>query len=224
MRALVVVNHQATTMSQWVRDVLLAALRHDLKVEVAETNHRGHAVELGRQARTDGVELVIAAGGDGTVNEVVNGLLDDQAGPSVPDLAIVPAGSTNVFARNLGLPEDPVEAILNRTWRPALTVIGAAGFPSIDSVGNVLRPKTSFKLSMRIPPTVDAHEATRAMQRALTLDPPYDAKVTFDPDWGATGWMRRTLHPGCSGRSTRPPSAFTASKRRGSAKGAPSRS
>ncbi len=110
MRALVVVNYQATTMSQRVRDVLLAALRHDLKVEVAETDHRGHAVELGRQARTDGVELVIAAGGDGTVNEVVNGLLDDEAGPTVPDLAIVPAGSTNVFARNLGLPEDPVEA------------------------------------------------------------------------------------------------------------------
>ena len=59
MRALVVVNHQATTMSQWVRDVLLAALRHDLKVEVAETNHRGHAVELGRRARSDGIELVL---------------------------------------------------------------------------------------------------------------------------------------------------------------------
>jgi diacylglycerol kinase family enzyme len=110
MRALIVVNHQATTMSQRVRDVLLAALRHDLKVDVAETAHRGHAVELGRQARSDGVELVIAAGGDGTVNEVVNGLLHDQAGTTVPDLAIVPAGSTNVFARNLGLPADPVEA------------------------------------------------------------------------------------------------------------------
>ena len=83
---------------------------------------------------------------------------------------------------------DAVEGILNRTWRPALSVIGAAGFPSIDSAGNVLRPKTSFQLSMRIPPIVDAERATRAMQRALTADPPYNAKVTFDPDWGATGW------------------------------------
>jgi diacylglycerol kinase family enzyme len=111
MRALVVVNHQATTTSPRTRDVLLAALRHDLKVDVAETNHRGHAVELARQARDDGLDLVVAVGGDGTVNEVVNGLLDDGAtGAGVPDLALVPGGSTNVLARNLGMPEDPVEA------------------------------------------------------------------------------------------------------------------
>ncbi|MGH8824041.1 MAG: diacylglycerol/lipid kinase family protein [Jiangellaceae bacterium] len=109
MRALVVVNHRATTTSQRTRDVLLAALRHDLKLDVAETGHRGHAVDLARQARSDGLDLVVAFGGDGTVNEVVNGLLD-ESGRRVPDLAIVPGGSTNVLARNLGLPEDPVEA------------------------------------------------------------------------------------------------------------------
>ena len=110
MRALVIVNRKATTTSQRTLEVLLAALQHDLKVEVAKTTHRGHAVELGRQARTDGLDLVIAVGGDGTVNEVVNGLLDDTVDAAIPDLAIVPGGSTNVFARNLGLPEDPVEA------------------------------------------------------------------------------------------------------------------
>lgn len=110
MRALVVVNHSATTTSPRTRDVLLAALRHDLKVEVAETTHRGNAVELGRQARGDGLDLVVAVGGDGTINEVVNGLLGDGVGPGVPDLAIVPGGSTNVLARNLGIPADPVEA------------------------------------------------------------------------------------------------------------------
>ncbi|HEU0214424.1 MAG TPA: diacylglycerol kinase family protein [Jiangellaceae bacterium] len=110
MRALVIVNHNATTTSRRTRDVLLAALRHDLKLDVVETGHRGHAVELGRQARGDGLDLVVAVGGDGTVNEVVNGLLDDTSGHRVPDLAIVPGGSTNVLARNLGLPEDPVEA------------------------------------------------------------------------------------------------------------------
>ncbi|MGH8775993.1 MAG: diacylglycerol/lipid kinase family protein [Jiangellaceae bacterium] len=110
MRALVVVNHSATTTSRRTRDVLLAALRHDLKVEVAETTHRGNAVELARRARDAGLDLVVAVGGDGTVNEVVNGLLHDGVGPGVPDLAIVPGGSTNVLARNLGIPEDPVEA------------------------------------------------------------------------------------------------------------------
>ena len=83
---------------------------------------------------------------------------------------------------------DPVEGILNRTWRPALAVTGAAGFPSIDSAGNVLRPKTTFKLSMRIPPTVDGKMATSAMRKALTEKPPYNAKVSFDADCGATGW------------------------------------
>ncbi len=111
MRALVVVNHRATTTSRRTRDVLLAALRYDLKLDVEETGHRGHAVELAREARRDGLDLVVAVGGDGTVNEVVNGLLaDDASGHRVPDLAIVPGGSTNVLARNLGLPEDPVEA------------------------------------------------------------------------------------------------------------------
>jgi acetylornithine deacetylase/succinyl-diaminopimelate desuccinylase-like protein len=83
---------------------------------------------------------------------------------------------------------DPVEGILNRTWRPALAVTGAAGFPTIDSAGNVLRPKTTFKLSMRIPPTVDGERATHALRRALTEQPPYSARVTFTADWGASGW------------------------------------
>jgi len=83
---------------------------------------------------------------------------------------------------------DPVEGILARTWRPALSVTGAAGFPSIDSAGNVLRPKTTFKLSLRIPPTVDGERATHQMTKLLTENVPYNAKVTFEADWGATGW------------------------------------
>jgi acetylornithine deacetylase/succinyl-diaminopimelate desuccinylase-like protein len=83
---------------------------------------------------------------------------------------------------------DPVEAILAKTWRPALSVTGGAGLPSIDAAGNVLRPKTTLKLSMRIPPTVNAEEASAAMKRALESDPPCNAKVTFQSDWGAKGW------------------------------------
>jgi acetylornithine deacetylase/succinyl-diaminopimelate desuccinylase-like protein len=90
---------------------------------------------------------------------------------------------------------DPVEAILNRTWRPALSVTGAAGFPSIDSAGNVLRPKTIFKLSLRLPPTVDGNEATATLKHLLEDRPPYNARVTFDADWGATGWNAAATAP-----------------------------
>jgi len=92
------------------------------------------------------------------------------------------------FAHAMPTTTDPVEGILNRTWRPALSVTGAAGFPSIDSAGNVLRPRTTFKLSLRLPPTVDGQLATERLKRLLEADPPYDARVRFDADWGASGW------------------------------------
>jgi diacylglycerol kinase family enzyme len=110
MRALLVVNPASTTASPRTREVLLAALEGELKLDIVQTTHRAHATELGRQARRDGLELVIALGGDGTVNEVVNGLLDDGPHADVPDLAVVPGGGANVFARALGIPRDPVEA------------------------------------------------------------------------------------------------------------------
>lgn len=79
-------------------------------MEVAETRRRGHAAELAHRAVDRGVELVVALGGDGTVNEVVNGLLASAAPEAVPALAVVPGGSTNVFARAVGVPREPVEA------------------------------------------------------------------------------------------------------------------
>jgi diacylglycerol kinase family enzyme len=105
-----VVNPAATTTSARTREVLASALEADLKLEVAHTRHRGHAAELARQARDDGLDLVVVLGGDGTVNEVVNGLLCDGPYPDVPALAVVPGGGTNVFSRALGVPRDPVEA------------------------------------------------------------------------------------------------------------------
>jgi diacylglycerol kinase family enzyme len=110
MRALLVVNPAATTTTRKGRDVLVRALASELKVEVEETSHRGHAAALACRGARDGVDVVVALGGDGTVNEVVNGLLTDGARPGLPLLAVVPGGSTNVFARMLGLPEDPIEA------------------------------------------------------------------------------------------------------------------
>ncbi len=83
-----------------------------MKLEVVTTEYRGHARDLGRLAAdSDDVDLVVALGGDGTVNEVVNGLLHNGPDPDrLPRLAVVPGGSTNVFARALGLPNDAVEA------------------------------------------------------------------------------------------------------------------
>ncbi|MER5883602.1 diacylglycerol kinase family protein [Streptomyces sp. NPDC001941] len=112
MRALLVVNPAATTTSARVRDVLIHALASEMKLEAVTTEYRGHARDLGRRAaESRDIELVVALGGDGTVNEVVNGLLHDGPDPEgLPRLAVVPGGSTNVFARALGLPNDPVEA------------------------------------------------------------------------------------------------------------------
>lgn len=114
MRALLVVNPQATATSARERDVLIRALGSDLKVDLAETTHRGHAIELGQQAVEEALDLVVVLGGDGTINEVVNGLLGSGQwrGPSeeTPALAVVPGGSTNVFSRALGIDRDPVVA------------------------------------------------------------------------------------------------------------------
>src|SRR5215218_4966343 len=111
MRALLVVNPFATTTSARTREVLASALEGELKLDVVRTDRRGHAADLARQARVEGLDVVVALGGDGTVNEVVNGLLGrDGPGDDVPALAVVPGGGTNVFARALGIPRDPVEA------------------------------------------------------------------------------------------------------------------
>jgi diacylglycerol kinase family enzyme len=110
MRALLVVNPSATTTSARTRDVLVRALTTEVKLDVAQTDHRGHAFELGRRAAREGVDVVVTLGGDGTVNEVVNGLLTTGPRHDLPHLAVVPGGSTNVFARAVGLPRDLVEA------------------------------------------------------------------------------------------------------------------
>ncbi len=115
MRALLVVNPNATTTTERGRDILVRALRSQVDLEVAYTQRKGHGVELARDAARQGFDLVVTLGGDGTVNEAVNGLMTFDAGPSAgraqerPALAVVPGGSTNVFARALGLPSDWAE-------------------------------------------------------------------------------------------------------------------
>jgi acetylornithine deacetylase/succinyl-diaminopimelate desuccinylase-like protein len=84
--------------------------------------------------------------------------------------------------------KDPVELILNRTWRAALAVTGADGLPPIESAGNVQRPFTSLKLSLRLPPIVDAERASATLKHTLETDVPHSANVSFEADSAATGW------------------------------------
>ncbi|ADD44797.1 diacylglycerol/lipid kinase family protein [Stackebrandtia nassauensis] len=110
MTALLIVNPKATTTSERARDILVRALGTAVDLNVGYTRRRGHATSLARQAVAEGMDLVVTLGGDGTVNEVVNGLLEAGKGPDeTPRLAVVPGGSTNVFARALGMPVDWVD-------------------------------------------------------------------------------------------------------------------
>jgi len=93
---------------------------------------------------------------------------------------------------------DPTQALLNRTWAPTLSVTGADGFPELKNAGNVLRPYTAFKLSLRLPPLVDGNRAAAELKTLLEDNAPYNAKVTFGADGrvgaqGATGWNAPSL-------------------------------
>jgi diacylglycerol kinase family enzyme len=138
MRALVVVNPAATSTTAAMRDALVRTLAGDLKLDVVETSHRGHARELGAAAAAGGMDLVVSVGGDGTVNEVVNGLLEHGPAPHLPVLAVVPGGSTNVFSRALGRSRDPITAtaeILDslRAGRTRLISLGSASAAGTDT-------------------------------------------------------------------------------------------
>ena len=91
--------------------------------------------------------------------------------------------------------EDAGELILNRTWRPALSVTGAAGLPAPAQAGNVLRPMTTLKLSLRLPPTCDATVAAMHLKSLLERDPPYGATVRFEADQASSGWNAPALKP-----------------------------
>ena len=95
------------------------------------------------------------------------------------------AGSSSF---TLPMTTDPLEALLGRTWRPTLSVTGADGLPALKDAGNVLRPYTAFKLSLRFPPLIDAGAAVQELKALLEDNAPYNAKVTFESAGGASGW------------------------------------
>jgi diacylglycerol kinase family enzyme len=113
MRAVLIVNPTATSTTAAGRDLLAHALKSRLQLTVEHTTYRGHGGEIARAAAQDGVDLVVVHAGDGTVSNVVNGLLGPPGSlptAPVPAVAIVPGGSANVLARSLGIATDPVDA------------------------------------------------------------------------------------------------------------------
>ena len=109
-------------------------------------------------------------------------------GSSVSAMFPFQAGAAPVTGENDAL-------LLNRTWRPQLEITGAAGLPSLDQAGNVLRPLTAVQLSLRLPPTVDPDRAMACVKALLEKDPPYGATVRFEPSLGASGWNAPALVP-----------------------------
>jgi diacylglycerol kinase family enzyme len=122
---LIIVNPYATTVSDRLRNLVVYALQGRYEVEAVSTEAQNHATEIGLEARDGGYDIVVAFGGDGTLNEVVNGL----AGTDVP-VSVLPGGSTNVVCRTLGIPSDVVDATehllsLADEWAPRRIDLGA---------------------------------------------------------------------------------------------------
>ena len=120
-------------------------------------------------------------------------ILGDSVWKRFPWASCCSEGSAGLFAQPVT--KDPVEVILNRTWRAALAVTGADGLPTLQSAGNVQRPFTALKLSLRLPPLIDGARAAAEMKKILETDPPYSAGVTFEYTSAATGWNAPATAP-----------------------------
>ncbi len=160
MRALLIANPRATSTNPFRQDVIVRALASEIDLEVVETRYRGHAEALAAGAVTAGQDLVITLGGDGTVNEAVNGLVRPTGGrpaagaaDELPALAPIPGGNANVFARAVGLPADPIDATGH--------VLAAISHKTTRTVGLGLAGDRYFTCSAGL--GVDA-EVVRAME------------------------------------------------------------
>jgi diacylglycerol kinase family enzyme len=175
----VIVNPHETTVSDRLRDVVVYALRGRFDVDAVDTEARGHATELCREAAHEGYDLVVAFGGDGTVNEAANGLL----GSPTP-LCCLPGGSANVFAKILGIPGDLIDATehllaMADEWRPRKLDLGtvngrcftfASGLGLDASV--VERVDANPALKARLGPYYFAWVALTTVSRRYLIRPP----------------------------------------------------
>ncbi len=178
-RMLVIVNPYATTMSDRVKSLVVYALQGRYDVHAVDTKARGHAIELCREAAHEGYDVVVAFGGDGTVNEAANGLV----GSATP-LTCLPGGATNVYCRMLGIPADVVDATehllgLADDWRERAVDLGrlddrrftfSAGMGLDASV--VERVDSNPRLKARFGPWYFAHSAVRTFLRRYLVRPP----------------------------------------------------
>jgi len=149
------------------------------------------------------------------LRQLLSRLEDPETGRVLPEYlhAEIPAQrieQTRMVAEELGdkiyqaypfhgktapMADNNVDRMLNRTWRPALSVTGVDGMPALENAGNVLRPYTALKLSMRLPPTLNADEATAQMKQTLEANPPHGAQVEFNTDQAASGWNAPAVAP-----------------------------
>jgi diacylglycerol kinase family enzyme len=178
-RMLIIVNPYATTVSDRLRNLVVYALQGRYEVDAVDTEARGHATELCREAGHEGYDVVVAFGGDGTVNEAANGLL----GSPTP-LCCLPGGSANVFAKMLGIPGDVVDATehllaMADDWRPRkvdLGVVNGRCFTFSSGLGLdasvVERVDANPKLKARLGPWFFTWVAVSTVLRRYQLSPP----------------------------------------------------
>jgi diacylglycerol kinase family enzyme len=178
-RMLVIVNPYATTVSNRLRHLVVYALQGRYEVDAVDTEARGHATELCREAAHEGYDIVVAFGGDGTVNEAANGLL----GSPTP-LSCLPGGSANVFGKMLGIPGDPVDATehllaMADDWRPRkvdLGVVNGRCFTFASGLGLdasvVERVDANPRMKARLGPWFFTWVAVSTFLRRYVVRPP----------------------------------------------------
>ena len=188
-RMLIIVNPYATTVSDRLRNLVVYALQGRFEVEAVSTEAQNHATEIGREVRDHGYDVVVAFGGDGTLNEVANGL----AGTDVP-VAMLPGGSTNVVCRTLGIPNDVVDATehllsLADDWAPR----------KID-LGKVDERHFVFACGVGIDATVvervDAHPKLKAQGRPLLLQLGRRSRPSTASTWSTRSGCGSTVDGG----------------------------
>ncbi len=178
-RMLIIVNPYASTVSDRLRHLVVYALQGRFEVDAVDTEARGHATELCREAAHEGYDVVVAFGGDGTVNEAANGLL----GSPTP-LSCLPGGSANVFGKMLGIPGDPVDATehllaMADDWRPRkvdLGVVNGRCFTFASGLGLdasvVERVDANPRLKARLGPWFFTWVAVSTFMRRYLVRPP----------------------------------------------------
>jgi diacylglycerol kinase family enzyme len=178
-RMLIIVNPYATTVSDRLRHLVVYALQGRYEVDAVDTEARGHATELCREAAHEGYDVVVAFGGDGTVNEAANGLV----GSPTP-LCCLPGGSANVFGKILGIPGDVVDATehllaMADDWRPRkvdLGVVNGRCFTFASGLGLdasvVERVDAKPHLKARLGPYFFTWVAVSTFLRRYLLNPP----------------------------------------------------